>query len=227
MNEVIKEMNLSMDGTKKSEVIVSSVKHYDDMNKVEMEGTLVGRYDREKFSLLTILTSTGRERQDTSDITVVVSGGLHESAKNYTKGQRIHVTGEVRTRMVGKAAEKEYRTEVYATKIGLAKSGMEEAFGLEGRIHSPSYNKIMLTGTVYRFTQVNRAMAKIVLQIKTGEKPRYVEGVLFAQNIKKLVPQLLVGNRVCMLCEMQSKKKLVDDKPVYRKDLVILDIQEV
>lgn len=231
MDEKVIERNLSMDDSVESEVIVESVKHYDDRNEVELEGTLVSRYDLPTVSLLTVLTSTGRNKENTSDISVVVTGELKEKTADLKKGQRIHVTGEVRTKMQLKDNEKTYRGEVLAKTVELAKSAMEEEFGLSGRVYDQSYNKVILTGTVARYMQVNKSVAKVVLQIKSGKKTRYIETTLFARNnLKKLIPQLLVGNRLCMLCEMQSSKKegkTEDDKPTYFKNIIVLDLKEV
>ena len=65
MDEKVVEVNLSLDDERSAdnEVTVETVKHYEDTNRAEIEGTMVSRFDAGKAALLTILVTTGREKE--------------------------------------------------------------------------------------------------------------------------------------------------------------------
>ena len=67
MDEKVVEMNLSLDenASKENEVTVETVKHYEDTNQAEVEGTLVSIYDTGKSVLMTVLTTTGKDKNET------------------------------------------------------------------------------------------------------------------------------------------------------------------
>ena len=67
MDEKVVEMNLSLDEntSKENEVTVETVKHYEDTNQAEVEGTLVSIYDTGKSVLMTVLTTTGKDKNET------------------------------------------------------------------------------------------------------------------------------------------------------------------
>ena len=82
-------------------------------------------------------------------------------------------------------------------------------------------------GTVARIIQINRSYVKVVVQIKEGNKSRFVEGGLIARNMKNVISHVMVGSRICAVFEIRTSKKEVDGKPVYRKQAFIVDLKEV
>lgn len=227
MDEKVVEMNLSLDEEKsgENEVTVETVKHYEDANRAEVEGTMVSRYDAGKTALLTILVTTGREKNETSGITVVATGDLYERAIAIKEGRRVKVTGAMRT-VPDRKNPGFYTCQVYAKELEEAKSQLEEEFDIKGRVYDQSYNRVFVTGTVSRLIQINRNYIKVVIQVK-DDKTRYIEGSLIARNMKNVIPHVMVGSRICAVLEMRSTKKEVDGKPVYRKDAYIVDMKEV
>ena len=98
MDEKVVEMNLSLDenASKENEVTVETVKHYEDTNQAEVEGTMVSIYDTGKSVLMTVLTTTGKDKNETSGITVVVGKDLREKVLEIKNGTRVHVNGALR-----------------------------------------------------------------------------------------------------------------------------------
>ena len=228
MDEKVVEMNLSLDenDSKENEVTVETVKHYEDTNQAEVEGTLVSIYDTGKSVLMTVLTTTGKDKKETSGITVVVGKDLREKVLEIKNGTRVHVNGALRC-IPEKDNPGMYISQIFANEIEIAKSQLEEGFGLKGRVYDQSYNKIFVVGTVARLIQINRSYVKVVVQIKEGNKTRFVEGGLIARNMKNVISHVMVGSRICAVFEIRTSKKEVDGKPVYRKQAFIVDLKEV
>ena len=231
-----------------------TVKHYEDKNYVEMEGTLIKTFETGNAILLTVLTTTGRKHDQTTGITVrVVDEELKDLVKALNVPSKIRVTGKLRTRQKTVFERIIYDPVVYADTIENPVSELEKQFGLEGRSTGASYNKIVLAGMVTKMTQINRNVIRAVIGIddNSREKPVYIETVLYARNnLKKLVSEMLVGNRVCLIAEYQSVEAGVknpilanvkngevvaantDDisrkpKKVFYNNIVVQDIKEV
>ena len=205
MDEKVVEMNLSLDenASKENEVTVETVKHYEDTNQAEVEGTLVSIYDTGKSVLMTVLTTTGKDKNETSGITVVVGKDLREKVLEIKNGTRVHVNGALRC-IPEKDNPGMYISQIFANEIEIAKSQLEEGFGLKGRVYDQSYNKIFVVGTVARLIQINRSYVKVVVQIKEGNKPRFVEGGLIARNMKNVISHVMVGSRICGVFEIRT-----------------------
>ena len=228
MDEKVVEMNLSLDEEKSAdnEVTVETVKHYEDTNRAEIEGTMVSRFDAGKAVLLTILVTTGREKNETSGITVVATGDLYEKAVAIKEVRRVKVTGEMRT-IPDRKNPGFYTCQVFAKELEEAKSQLEEEFDIKGRVYDQSFNRVFVVGTVSRLIQINRNYIKVVIQVKSDKKTRYIEGSLIARNMKNVIPHVMVGSRICAVLEMRSTKKEIDGKPVFRKDAYIVDMKEI
>ena len=228
MDEKVVEMNLSLDenATKENEITVETVKHYSDTNQADVEGTMVSKYDTGKIVLMTVLTTTGKDKNVTSGITVFVDGDLREKVLQIKNGTRVHVNGSLRC-IPEKDTPGTYSPQIFAREIDIAKSQLEEEFGLKGRVYDQSYNKIFIVGTVARLIQINRSYVKVVIQIKDGNRTRYVEGGLIARNMKNVISHVMVGSRICAVFEIRTSKKEVDGKNVYHKQAYIVDLNEV
>lgn len=228
MDEKVVEVNLSLDEktSEENEVTVETVKHYEDTNQAEVEGTMISSYNTGRIVLMTILTTTGKDKDETSGITVVVENDLLEKALEIKNGTRVHVKGVLRC-IPEKDNPGTYIPQIFAREIEIAKSQLEEEFGLKGRVFDQSYNKIFVVGTVARLIQINRSYVKVVVQVKEGNRTRYVEGGLIARNMKNVISHVMVGSRICAVFEIRTSKKEVDGKNVYRKQAYIVDLKEV
>lgn len=236
---------------KELEVLETAVKHYDDRNESTVTGTLVSKKETESFSILSVLTTTGRNRDITSTIAVRVPKSV--SLDGIELKNRITVKGRLRCRPVknknDKNAKAVHEPYIHAESVEIAKSAMEEAFGIKGRNFGDSFNSTILTGTVARMTQTNRNTVRLTLSIKEpGEKERFIEAVFYARNnMKQVLPLVAAGNRICAIAEVQNYKKdpgksyTVSGKTVLRKEevapqpgealyvknIVLLDVSEV
>ena len=236
---------------KEIEVIESTTKHYDDKNESIVTGTLIYRRDLNTFSILSVLTTTGRNRDITSTITVRVPNTI--SLEGIELKNRITVKGHLRCRPVKNREDENARPThepyIQATSVEITKSDMEEAFGIKGRAFGDSYNKTFLTGTVAKMVQSNRNTVRLTLSIKEpGEKERFIEAVFYTRNNSKMIlPLVAAGNRICAVAEVQNYKKdpgksyTISGKTVVRKEevapqpgesiyvknIVLLDVNEV
>lgn len=233
------------------EVTETALKHYDDRNESTVTGTLIARRDNDSFSILQILTTTGRNRDITSTITVRVPKDV--SLDGIEPKKRITVKGHLRCRPVkdknNANARPVHEPYIHATGVEIAKSAMEEAFGIKGRNFGDSFNSTILTGTVTKMTQTNRNTVKLTLSIKEpGEKERFIEAIFYARNnMKRVLPIVAAGNKICAIAEVQNYKKdpgksyTISGKTVVRKEevapqpgetiyvknIVLLDVNEV
>lgn len=235
----------------KIEIVEKTNKHFDDRNESTVTGTLVSKWDNEKFSILTVLTTAGRNRDITSVITVRVPKEVPMEGIDLKK--RITVKGHLRCRPVrdkkNPEARPTYEPYIQATSVEVARSAMEEAFGIKGRNFGESYNQTVLTGTVTKMTQTNRNTVRVTISVKEpGEKERFIEAVFYARNnMKKILPIVSAGNKICAIAELQNYKKdpmksyTVSGKtvvrkeevkpepgePIYVKNIVFLDVNEI
>lgn len=249
MEDKIPQVDISKDTI---EIKDASKKHYDDKNEVTVVGTLIKKTETNNGYLLSVMTTAGRDRDLVSFVTVKVSKD-DEYVKTVKEKTRVEVKGILRNRPVfthGRDEKPEYIPYVQASVVSDAKSAMEEAFGIKGRSFGESYNKVILTGTVTRMVQLNRFSARITIRTQEEDKKeRIVETVFFARNnLKKLLPMLAIGNKVCAIAEIQNYRKLpgksytvngkvitkqtditqdAGESPVYVHNVVILDINEV
>lgn len=236
---------------KELEVIEKTVNHFDDRNESTVVGTLISKHEGKSFTILTVLTTTGRNRDITSAINVRVPSSI--SLEGIELKNRITVKGHLRCRPIkdknDETAKPVHEPYIQATSVEITKSAMEEAFGIKGRNFGDSYNNTLLTGTVARMTQTNRNTVRITLSIREpGEKERFIEAVFYARNnMKRVLPLVAAGNKVCAIAEVQNYKKepgksyTVSGKTVIRKEevapqpgetiqvknIVLLDINEV
>ncbi len=245
MTSAVQEVDITNDTVVITE---KTMQHFDDKNEATIIGTCIGKKECKNFSLLTVLTTAGRTKDLTSAISVRVSNNL-TIPENILKA-RVEIAGKLRSRPVKRDGEEKtsYENYIEATSVSLAKSAMEEAFGLKGRSFGASYNSVLLTGTVSRMLQLNRNTAKITICVREAkQKERLVEGVFYARNnMKSLLPMIAAGNKICAVAELQNfkkdpmksytvngktmvKKEVVseDAKPEYVKNVVFLDINEV
>ena len=249
MEEKIPEVNISNDVL---EIKDRSSKHFDDKNAAEIVGTLIKKKEFDSFYSLTVLTTAGRNRDLNSFVTVKVPKTI-SGIEDLQEKTRVHVSGILRNRPVyrnGRENKPEYSAYIQAVEVSEAKSAMEEAFGIKGRSFGNSYNQIVLTGTITRMIQTNRNTARLtILMREHDKKERLVETVFYARNnLRKLLPTLAIGNRICAVAEIQNYRKepgksyTVNGKsivkttdittdtaedPVFVRNVVILDISEV
>lgn len=234
------------------EIVINekALKHYDDKNEATVVGTLVKKRELDSFSILTVITTSGRNRDINSLVNVRVPKDI--SLDSIAEKTRIQVKGKLRCRPVlknGDNARPVYEAYIQATSVEPAKSAMEEAFGIKGRSFGESYNQIMLTGTVCRMTQTNRNTIRLAIAIReSGEKERIIEALFYARNnMRKVLPLVMAGNKICAIAEIQNYKKdpgksyTVNGKtvvrkenvdpapgePIYVKNVVLLDVNEV
>ena len=233
------------------EIVSEGKQHLDDRNEATVVGTLIKLTKGERRSYLTVLCSAGYNRDITSFVKISAPNEL--VGEDITEKSRVTIKGELRSRPVlrnkeDKNAKPEFEAYVEAFEISKTKSEMEETFGLKGRDYGPSENRVILVGTVAKMFQVNRNTARIMLVTKTEKgKPRYIETVFYARsNLKKFLPVIAAGNRVCAIAEIQNYKKdpakhyTVNGKsilrkeenpeevanPIYVKNVVLIDVKE-
>ncbi len=231
------------------EIISEGKQHLDDRNEATVIGTLIKISKGDTRSSLTVLTSAGINRDIASFVRVSIPTEL--LTDNITEKSRVTIKGELRSRPVfrnGKDAKPDYEAYVDAKDISLTKGEMEETFGIKGRDYGPSKNRVILVGTVAKMFQVNRNTARITVTTKTDNgKPRFIETVFYARsNLKKFLPVIAAGNRICAIAEIQNYKKdpakhyTVSGKtilrkeenpeeklnPIYVKNVVLLDVKE-
>lgn len=227
-----------------------TVKHYDDRNETELTGTVVFKKEGENYSIISILTTAGRNRDINSMISVKVPNTI--SLEDIDLKKRVTVRGSLRCRPVHRNGENErpvYEPFVQAKSVEIAKSALEEAFGIKGRNFGDSFNKTIITGTVTKMVQTNRNTIRLTIAVREpGEKERLIEAVFYARNnMRQVLPLVMAGNKICAIAEIQNYKKepgksyTINGKTIARKEdvapapgeniyvknVVLLDVSEV
>lgn len=231
MTEKIVNASLSMEDGK-SEITVQGYPAVKDTNRVLLEGRLIHKYEGKKTTLLTVMTLTGWNRNTPSAISVSVPAELKDAATALNIGDVIQAEGIYRTvpRTDKETGEKQYVYSVTAVSFEKAKSDFEKLTGMQGgRSYGAAYNKVILVGDIVRTTQTRKGTTRITLQtaVPGSSRSLYADAMLYAKNMKKLAPQLIVGNHVCMIGEIQTKViEREGCKNEYIHNLVITDIRE-
>ena len=232
MTEKIMDASLSMtDG--ESEVTVQGYPAVKDTNKVLIEGRLIHVFTSPRTTLLTVMTMTGWDRNMPSAISITVPPELKEQALALNIKDVIKVEGVYRTviRTNKETGEKQYVYNVTARSLEKAKSDLEALTGIEGgRSYGASYNKVILVGDIARTSQVRKGTTQITLKtsVPGSDRAFYADARLYAKNMKKLAPQLIVGNHICLIGEIQTKVIEKEGcKKEYIHNLVVSDIREV
>lgn len=232
MTEKILDASISMtDG--KSEVTVQGYPAIKDTNKVLIEGRLIHKHETPRVLLFTVMTLTGWDRNMPSAVSVAIPTELRELADTFELKDMIKVEGTYRTvvRTDKTSGEKKYVYNVTATSLSKVKSDLEALTGIEGgRSFGAAYNKVILVGDIARTSQIRKGATQITLKTSVPGSDRYfyADARLYAKNMKKLAPQLVVGNHICLIGEIQSKViEREGCKKEYIHNLVVSDIREV
>ena len=231
-NEVV-SMELSMKNEGTNEVTVQGKPSFKDTNKAIVEGRLIHKHETEKVTLLTVMTMTGWDRNQPSAISITVPTELKEQVADIKERDYVSIAGVYRTvaRINRETNERTYVYNIRAKSIKKAQSELESLTGLEGgRTFGVAQNKIILIGDIFRVTQTRRGSMQIILETQNPDTGKRVlaETRLYARNMKRLAPTLIVGNHVCIIGEIQTKViEKEDGNKEYIHNLVVNDIQEV
>ncbi len=222
----IEELVVPTDQETAGHMILKTKDHHPDSNRFQAHGIIVHRFDRGNVSIFTIKTATGRNHEVDSYINITFfKETLEKSGSEFKVGDHVIVNGKFKS--FRPKNENTFKTSIVGSDIQHNESDMERLFGVKGRVHGATYNKAIITGEITKNTMVKRGLFKLVIRTKDGENTDYINCTLFAKNPKSVASQIVVGNKICALGEVQTWKKESDGKATHFQDVLLLDITEV
>lgn len=210
--------------------ITNTKKHISDANEVIIQGTLIRKVDLEFLSYFTVCTRTGRNKDEVSFLSVQVPKKVLETMP--TVEERDHVLLHGVLRSYWNAKENVHTTVIEAIDYEKTTSALAERFGVEsGRIYDDSYNKLFIGGEITRLTTTKRGSFQLTIKTTDTEGAvKYVNCSLIVNNPKAVVPQLIIGNRICGVGEIRTfvkEPETPDGKKQHFQRYFLLDILEI
>lgn len=225
----LEDVTIPEDHKQEGEVrITDTKKHIPDANEVELNGVLVRRADLDALSYFTICTRTGKDKETVSFISVQVPKSVVEAMPQVNEKDHVVVHGYLRSYWNEK--EQNHTTVIEAKDYQKATSALEERFGVTGRMYDESFNKLFVGGEITRLTTTKRGSFHLVIKSTDEKGTRYINCQLYARNPKKVIPQLVIGNRICGVGEVRTytiEPKTPEEKKRFVQSYILLDILEV
>ena len=183
-----------------------------DVNQVLIRGNVVGIYSpNDKKTVVNVKTKYGSPVPNYPKI--YFYGELAKIAKEkYIKGSYINISAVVvsRKNIVKKQMKVPQRiiaTEIYEDQL-------------------PSINEVTLRGTIVKLYN-DGDYIRLILKTINGNQRYSIETFLYTKDVESLINEYQVGNRVEVVGNIQTKKRVYPDVTKYYEDITLRKITKL
>lgn len=176
-------------------------------NKVILIGDVVHVFKRPRFAIVTIRTVYGSRVPNYPQVKIY--GELADKIYEGMIGERVEVEGYCIT-------EKEQRKK----EVDIIATSLEFS-------DKRSLNEVHISGYIVKINENIKDTVQIVIKTIHGKYRNTIETFLYTKDVKAILEEYNVGDKVSVYGNIQTKKRVYPDVTKYYKDITLREIEKI
>ena len=195
----------------------------------ENRGVLSGIITRVKplsnMTIVELMDRKGKE-EDPEFYSVLFYRKNKDAAAALKKGSRaefkVHVTSYQKRDEKGKTYNAQ---SIIADEIVPVRTRLEEAYGFKGRNYAETKNEFYIAGPISGLWRANENsnVINVIVATQNGLRIEPIRLMFFARKPEEFLASHKVGDIICTVCRLQTRRQKKENGYVYYENIVIRD----